>query len=69
MTNLSMQFIIVSYMPYAHGLKVIMQYFNGMFYFNTSYNAKYRVFLYQHISDKAAHFEFHNFRLDILHLN
>lgn len=27
MTHLSMQFIIVSYMPYAHGLKVIIKYF------------------------------------------
>lgn len=26
-----MQFIIVSYMPYAHGLKVIIQYFNDIF--------------------------------------
>jgi hypothetical protein len=65
-----MQFIIVSYMSYASSLKVIIiQYFNSLYFdFNTSCNAKYRIFLYQHVSDKVSQFESHNFRLGILYL-
>lgn len=61
-THLSTQFIIVSYIPNAYGLKVItIQYFNSLYFdFNTSYNTKNRLFLYQHVSDKGCQFAFCN---------
>lgn len=62
-THLSTQLIIVSYIPHAYGLKVItIQYFNSLYFnFNISYNTKYRLFLYQHVSDKGCQLEFCNF--------
>lgn len=61
---------LLLFLTYLMPIKVItIQYFNSLYFnFKISYNTKYRLFLYQHVSDKGSQFELYNFRLGILHL-